>query len=83
MATVLIRFDGGKVPVVTGDIPPDDRTPISDPTQTGFVTNQAFIVAEGEYCFGLESAVSYTPLWQVVQAIDGEQAEITFRQTPP
>jgi len=83
MAAVLIRFDGGTVPVVTGDIPPDDQTPISNPTQTGFVTNQAFIVAEGEYCFGLQSTTPYTPLWQVVQAIDGEQAEITFRRTPP
>jgi hypothetical protein len=83
MATILISFDGGNVPVVTGDIPPDDQTPISAPAPTGFVTNQAFIVAEGAYCFGLETAMSYTPLWQVVQAVDGEQAPITFRRTPP
>ena len=81
MATVLIRFDGGDVPVITGDIPPSAQTPISEPTQTGFVTNNAFIVAEGEYCFGLESAVSHTPLWHLVQAVDGQQAEISFKQT--
>jgi hypothetical protein len=83
MATVMIRFDGGGVPVITGDIPPNDHTPISNPTQTGFVTNKAFIVAEGEYCFGLESTISHAPLWQVVQAIDGEQAEVTFKRTRP
>jgi hypothetical protein len=80
MATVLVRFDGGNDPVVTGDIPPDPQTPISDPAQTGFVTNQAFIVAAGEYCYGLQSAVAYAPLWQVVQAVDGEQALIVFRR---
>jgi len=79
MARVLIRFNGGNVPVITGDIPPNDQTPISNPVQTGFVTNKAFIVAEGVYCFGLQTPHAYTPLWQVVQAVDGEQTEITFR----
>jgi hypothetical protein len=83
MATVLISFNGGIVPIVTGDIPPDDHTPISNPTQTGFVTNQAFIVTEGVYCFGLGTPISYEPLWQVVQAVDGEQAEISFQHNPP
>ena len=82
MATVRVIFDGGDVPVLTGDIPPDDQTPIIDPTPTGFITNQAFIVEEGVYCFGLETALSYTPLWQTVQAVDGQQAEIRFRQRP-
>ncbi len=82
MATVRISFDGGNVPIVTGDAPFNDQTPIIDPTPTGFTTNQAFIVAEGVYCFGLQSAGRHTPLWQVVQAIDGEQAEITFRKLP-
>lgn len=83
MATVMIRFDNDGVPVVTGDVPPDDRTPISAPTPTVFVTNKAFMVAEGVYCFGLKTAVSHTPLWQVVQAVDGERAEITFHRTQP
>jgi len=82
MATVRISFDGGNVPIVTGDIPPDDQTPIVDPTSTGFTTNQPFVVAEGVYCFGLETAEPHTPLWQVVQAVDGEQAEIAFRKLP-
>jgi hypothetical protein len=82
MATVHISFDGGNVPIVTGDAPPSDRTPIIDPTPTGFTTNQAFIVAEGFYCFGLQSPIPYTPLWQVVQAVDGVQAEIAFRKLP-
>jgi hypothetical protein len=83
MAIVLIKFNGGNVPVVTGDIPFDDGTPISNPTATGFVTNQAFIVAAGPYCFGLNSAISHKPLWQVVQAVDGEETEITFLRTTP
>ena len=81
MATVRVSFDGGDVPVVTGDIPPDDNTPVADPTPTGFTTNQAFIIAEGVYCFALQTALPYAPLWQVVQAVDGEQSEITFRKT--
>lgn len=82
MATVLIKFDGGDVPVVTGAIPPDEDTPISNPQPTGFVTNRTFIVAEGQYCFGLDTAIPYTPLSQVVQAVDGVPAEITFRRSP-
>jgi hypothetical protein len=83
MATVLVKFDSDNIPVVTGDIPPDQQTPISDPTQTGFVTNQAFIVAAGVYCYGLQSPVAYTPLWQLVQAVDGEQTEIAFHRSTP
>jgi hypothetical protein len=83
MATVLVKFDINGTPIVTGDIPPNEQTPIADPTQTNHLTNKAFIVAPGEYCYGLQSAVAYTPLWQVVQAVDGEQAEITFRRSAP
>jgi len=83
MATVMIKFDAGNVPIVTGDVPPDDHTPISNPTPTSFVTNKAFIVVEGVYCYGLKTAISHIPLWQVVQAVDGEQSEITFRRTQP
>jgi hypothetical protein len=82
MATVRINFDGGNVPVVMGDMPADEQTPIADPTQTGYTTNQLFIVAEGMYCFGLTSAQPYGPLWQVVQAVDGEQTDIAFRKLP-
>jgi hypothetical protein len=80
MATVLIRFDGGDVPVVTGAIPPDEHTPIESPTQTGYKTNHGFIVAPGVYCYGLESADAHTPLWQVVQAVDGQQATVAFER---
>jgi hypothetical protein len=83
MATVTIRFDAGNVPVVTGAIPPDAQTAISGPTATGFLTNQSFIVVEGVYCFGLTTSVPYTPLWRVVQAIDGVPADITFRRASP
>ena len=82
MATVRVSFDGGNVPVVTGDVPADDQTPIVSPTPTGFTTNQAFIVEEGVYCFGLQTAIPYAPLWQVVQAVEGEQAVIAFRKLP-
>ena len=80
MAIVHISFDGGNVPIVIGDVPPDDQTPITDPVPTGFTTNQPFIVAEGLYCFGLQTAARLHPLWQLVQAIDGEPAEISFRK---
>jgi hypothetical protein len=83
MATVLIRFDGGNVPVITGDIPPNPQTPINPPTPTGFVTNKAFIVDEGNYCFGLATTIRHTPLWALVQAVDGQQADIAFRRTRP
>ena len=80
MAIVLVKFDGGNVPVVTGAIPPDDATPISNPTRTGFETNKAFMVDDGEHCFGLDTPIACTPLWQVVQAVDGVPAEISFRR---
>jgi hypothetical protein len=83
MAIVMVKFDGGNVPVVTGDIPPDDNTPISDPTPTGFSSNQAVIVADGINCFGLDTTIPYTPLWQTVQSIAGVQAEITFHRRMP
>ncbi len=82
VATVRISFDGGNVPIVTGDMPADDQTPIADPTPTGFTTNHPFIVVEGLYCFGLETAQPYTPLWQVVQAVDGEETDIAFWKLP-
>jgi hypothetical protein len=82
MATVRISFDGGNVPIVTGDMPANAQTPIADPTETGFTTNQAFIVPEGVYCFGLDTATAYTPLWQVVQAVDGQQTDIAFERAP-
>jgi hypothetical protein len=82
VATVRISFDGGNVPIIMGDMPADDQTPIADPTPTGFTTNQPFIVVEGMYCFGLETAQPCSPLWQVVQAVDGEQTDIAFRKLP-
>jgi hypothetical protein len=83
MATVLVRFNGGNVPIVTGDMPNDDNTPISNPTQTGFVTNKPFIVAAGPYCFGLRGLSGYAPLWQIVEAVNGQQVEIDFRHNLP
>lgn len=82
MATILIRFDGGSVPVVMGDMPDNEQTPIANPTLTKFTTNRAFIVLEGLYCFGLQTTQPYTPLWQVVQAVDGEQTDISFHKLP-
>ena len=82
MATVLVRFDGGDVPIVTGDVPPSPDTPITSPQPTGFTTNQAFATAEGVYCFGLQTTQHYAPLWQTVQAVNGEQKVIAFRRQP-
>jgi hypothetical protein len=36
MATVHIGFDGGQVPIVTGDVPADAQTPIAHATATGY-----------------------------------------------
>ena len=80
MATVLIRFDGGNVAVITGATPLDEDTPISNPTPTGFETNVAFRVDDGEYCFGLDTPIPYAPLWQVVQAVDGVRANVNFKR---
>ena len=80
MATVLIKFDGGNVPILTGDIPADTDTPISEPVPTVFVTNRPFITAEGANCFALQTSIPYTPLWQVVRVSDGEQIVASFRR---
>ena len=80
MAIVLIRFNGGDVSIVTGAMPLDKDTPISSATPTGFETNKAFMVDEGEHCFGLDTPIAHTPLWQVVQAVDGVPAEISFQR---
>jgi hypothetical protein len=80
MAVVRVRFDGGNVPVITGDIPPNAETPIADPTSTGYTTNRTFMLPEGMYCFGLETPHPYSPLWRVVQTVDGEETDITFRK---
>jgi hypothetical protein len=82
MATVRISYNAGNVPIVTGDLPPNPQTPIASPTPTGFTTNRAFIVPEGIYCYGLDTATTHTPLWQVVQAVDGEQTDIAFQSVP-
>ncbi len=82
MAIVRINFNGGDVPVVMGDLPVDDQTPIANPTPTGSTTNRPFIVAEGMYCFGLQTARPCKPLWQVIQAVDGETTEATFELAP-
>jgi hypothetical protein len=82
MARIHISFDGGNVPIVMGDLPANPNTPIASPTATGFTTNQPFIVVEGVYCFGLQTTGAYSPLWLVVQAVDGEQKDVVFRKLP-
>jgi hypothetical protein len=78
MAIVRIRFDGGEVPIVTGSFPPDESTPIDLPSETDFITNKAFIVDQGIYCFGLQTDIPHKPLWQRVQAVDGVPAQVSF-----
>ena len=82
MAIVLVRFDGGNVPVVTGDIPPDDRHPDQRVRRRqSFETNQAVHRGRGRsIASGSDTPIAHTPLWQVVQAIDGVPAEIAFRR---
>jgi hypothetical protein len=82
MARVHVSFDGGSVPIVMGAMPDDPATPIVDGTDTGYLTNETVIIAEGEYCFGLQTAQPYTPLWQIVDALDGQRVDIAFRTVP-
>jgi len=82
MALVLVSYDVSGISIVTGDEPADPQTPIADPVQTGHVTNRPFIVAAGFYCYGLLGN-GCTPLWQLVQAVDGEQTTIAFQKTGP
>ena len=80
MARILITYNGGNIPILTGGEPPDATTPIDQPTDTGFVTNQEFMTADGIYCFGLQTADSVTPLWRTVQAIAGTLVTAKFRK---
>ena len=81
MASVLITFDGGNVPVLVGDVPPDPQTPIADPVATGYSTNKPFIVDQNVYCYCIQTNIPHTPLWRTVQAIDGVESKIAFRKT--
>lgn len=81
MALVRIKFDGGAVPVVTGSFPPDENTPIDEPTPTGQVTNTLFMVPAGIYCYGLDTDIPHTPQWRRVQAVDGATEEASFVKT--
>ena len=83
MARVLITYDGGDVPIVTGGVPPNDTTPIDQPTDTGFVTNQEFITDDGEYCFGLQTTGRVRPLWRVVQTVAGTLVQASFHKVSP
>jgi hypothetical protein len=78
MATVLVKFDGGDVSVVTGEEPPQPTVPIENPTPTGALTNEAFVFAAGVHCFGLETAIPHEPLFQVVNVVDGKENKLEF-----
>jgi hypothetical protein len=82
MATILVKFDGGDVPVLVGAPPASPDQPVASPTDTGNLTNTPFIADQGSYCVTLGATLAFTPLWQVGQAIDGEQLELTFAVTP-
>ena len=78
MATVLVKFNGGDVPVVTGEEPPQPTVPIENPTPTGALTNNAFVFAAGTHCFGLETAIPHKPLFHLVDVIDGMENKLAF-----
>jgi hypothetical protein len=78
MATILIKFDGGNLPIVMGAAPAAPNLPIANPEETGYTTNTPFIVPPGIYCFGLRPNNNCAPLWQICQAVDGTQAELHF-----
>ncbi len=80
MAIVRVSFDGGECPDRNRRYAAGRSNADCGSVATGFASNQPFIVAEGFYCFGLQTAFPYTPLWQMVQAIDGEEAEISFQR---
>jgi hypothetical protein len=78
MATILIKFSGGDVPVLVGAVPSAPDQPIANPTDTGGTANTPFIMAAGTHCFALQSPVAYAPLWQTGQAVDGTQLHLEF-----
>jgi hypothetical protein len=82
MATVLITFDRGAVPIVIGEQPDGADRPIANAQATGYTTNTPFIAAPGTYCFGLNSTESYRPLWQTCQVVDGVQSALHFTVQP-
>jgi hypothetical protein len=82
MATVLIRFNGGNVPVLVGAAPSTPDEPIANPTDTGGTANTPFIMAAGTHCFALQSPTPYRPLWQIGEAIDGTQLRLDFAVVP-
>ncbi len=79
MATVLVKFDGGNVSVVTGEEPSDPSVPIENPTPTGALTNEAFVFAAGAHCFGLDTDIPHKPLFLVVDVIDGMENKLEFK----
>jgi hypothetical protein len=82
MATIRVKFDGGDVPVLVGAPPTGPDQPIVNPIDTGNVTNTPFIAEAGDYCVTVGSPRAFTPLWQIGQAVDGEQLELTFTVAP-
>jgi hypothetical protein len=80
MALVTITFDGGNVPVVTGEEPASETTPIQDPISAGGVSNVPFMFAAGLFTFSLDTSIAFKPLWQTAQTIDGIPLTLTFEK---
>lgn len=83
MATVIMEFDGGDVPVITGAQPASPGMPITKPTYTGGITNTPFVATPGIRCYALDTEIPYTPLWQLGQVIDGIQLKLVFKKVAP
>jgi len=81
MALVRIDFDGGDVPVLSGEEPDSPTDPIADPVDTNCVTNTPFFFPAGFYCFAPKTDLAYAPLWQTGQAVDGQELVLEFRRT--
>jgi hypothetical protein len=80
MAIVKITFDGGDVPVVTGDAPDSPDKPIENPVDTKGVSNEPFMFREGIFTFSLDTVIAFKPLWQTGQTINGIPLKLEFKK---
>ena len=83
MALVKVEFDGGDVPVVTGEEPDSEDQPIKDPVDTGGMTNTPFLIDAGIFTFSLDTDIDFKPLWQTVQTLEGQTVTLNFKKLRP
>lgn len=81
MGVVLVTF-ASSCDVIVGDQPEQPNDPVINPVAVGR-TNTRFIMADGLYCFGLDSAQPFAPVWQVGQVSPARVLELEFVLAAP